>query len=178
MRHVALFVLLGGCRSLLGIDEPVPLSPDAAPADGGPDGGDATFATFQLQVQALVDGRSQLVIQDGSVRWRHFSFAAPGRSGFLLDPTSLDGMLWFPTWPDLPTTENRDCNCMSSETQLPTPLPRLPSTATVTATMSRRDPIIAQQAAESNGYTLIVELSDEDFGGAGNQTVEITVSPK
>jgi hypothetical protein len=178
MRHVALFVLLCGCRSLLGIDEAVPL-PDAAPdaamrADAGEI--DAAMVTFQLRVSALIDGRSHLQLKGREASWQHLTHAAPGRYGLDAKPTMLDEVAWLPTWPDIPTSENRDCGCSSSSIQLPDALPPVAGVATVTALMARRPPSIVQQPAATNDFTLIVELNDEGFVAAEQQTVDIVVT--
>ena len=161
---------------MLGIDEAVPR--DDVPVDSvTPDGtaSDAAPGTFRLEVTALIDGRSHLVIQDERVHWQHFTFAAPGRSQLQDVATVIEEVEWFPSWPDFPTAENRDCDCVSSTTTLKTAVPH--GAATVTAIASRRAPVIAQQPDPTNDFTLVVELSDEGFSGAAMQTIAIDVTP-
>ncbi len=170
-------------------------SPTANPvidAAGTPSGDDATPATdadgvdtpppaaFHLHVEAKIDGRSDVIIHGTSITWMHYQFAAPGRETFTNLPTMLDQVAWQPDWPDIPDAENRDCNCMSSSyTTLPTPLPTVPSTVTVTHTLGRRDttPTAVQLPDASNDYTLIVEFTDVGLSGSDNYGADIDVVP-
>jgi hypothetical protein len=138
---------------------------------------DATPPSFMLRVQAWVDGRSRLTFHGTTVQWVHFEFAAPGREAGVNIATKLGEVDWFPVWPDVPTAENRDCNCKSSVyMDLPIGIPRAPSTTALTAVMSRNPPTIIQQPAEANDYTLVVELSDLGFGGSATNLVDIAVN--
>src|SRR5262245_14685661 len=87
----------------------------------------STPPSFHLRVEALIDGESQLYIKNNTVHWKHFIYAAPGRWNFVIGSIKLNGVDWFPTWPDVPDTENRDCNgCESSATTLPITVPHAP----------------------------------------------------
>ncbi|NVB84815.1 MAG: hypothetical protein HOV81_40975 [Kofleriaceae bacterium] len=142
---------------------------DAAPPDAP--------SSFVLRVQAWVDGRSRLTFHGTTVQWEHFQFAAPGREAGVNIATKLGEVDWFPMWPDVPTAENRDCNCKSSVyTDLPVGIPRAPSTTTLTAVMSRKPPTVIQEPAEANDYTLVVELSDLGFGGSATNIVDLAVN--
>ena len=67
-----------------------------------------------ITVQAVIDGRSQLILRGNTAQWRHFDFAAPGRLDFKNAPTVINNVEWFPVWPDKPDKENRDCDgCLS-----------------------------------------------------------------
>lgn len=68
-------------------------------------------------VEAYIDGRSELSITgwgSGLVRWEHFDWAAPGRLEGAFYPTRIGPESWYPEWPDVPDSENRDCHCYSS----------------------------------------------------------------
>lgn len=67
-----------------------------------------------LNVRALIDGRSQLIVQGNTVHWHHLDDAAPGCWEGANEPTYLNGIAWYPIWPDIPDPENRDCDCDSS----------------------------------------------------------------
>lgn len=91
--------------------------------DDNPEGGSAwyevqvgfpTLSSDYLTVGALIDGRSQLVVSGNEVFWHHYDFAAPGRHEGVNRPTLINSETWFPEWPDIPTPENRDCDCTSS----------------------------------------------------------------
>src|SRR5262245_37440174 len=117
-RVVPLLLLLAACRFDHGRgarDGGQPEPPDVA-TDAGPDAAIDVPPppNFHLHVEAWMDGRSNLIIKGTSVHWHHFQFAAPGRELFVNKPTILDTYQWFPTWPDIPDAENRDCNCDSS----------------------------------------------------------------
>ena len=84
--------------------------------DDNPEGGSAwyevqvgfpTLSVDYLTVRALIDGRSQLVVNGNDVFWHHFDFAAPGRHEGANEPTLINSETWFPEWPDFPTQENR-----------------------------------------------------------------------
>lgn len=133
---------------------------------------------FHLRVEALIDGESHLIIKGSTLHWKHFIYAAPGRWNFVIDPIKLNGLDWYPDWPDIPDTENRSCNgCESSSTQLPIAVPRVPSTATWTGVQVRRDQGIVQAPSAANDYELIVLISDYGVGGAAPYIVDIDVTP-
>jgi hypothetical protein len=139
---------------------------------------DARPPSFHLHVEAWMDGRSNLILTGTSARWHHIEFAAPGRETFVNLPTKLSGVDWFPTWPDLPDAENRDCNCDSSTyTDLPAAIPRALSTTTLTITQVRRMPTVLQMPDATNDYTLIVELTDVGLGGSSWDIIDIDVLP-
>ncbi|HEY5935250.1 MAG TPA: hypothetical protein VIU61_11460 [Kofleriaceae bacterium] len=179
MRHVGLFVLVGGCRGLLGIDEAVPLPSDGpapdAPADTLPD---VPASAFRIRVVTQIDGKSHLVFRGSSLSWRHYTFAAPGRALAVAEPTTLDGVPWYPLWPDVPTVENRDCNCVSNATVLGAAVPQAPAIVTIDVIQARKAPLVVQSPDATNQFTAIVELTDEGIAGAAFQTVDITVTPR
>ena len=63
-------------------------------------------ATQVIRVEALIDGRSQLILRDDTAQWFHIDWAAPGRELFRNEPTIINGVSWFPIWPDVPDAEN------------------------------------------------------------------------
>jgi hypothetical protein len=133
---------------------------------------------FHLRVAALIDGESHLIIHGTTLHWQHFDFAAPGRWNFVKDPIGLNGADWYPDWPDVPDSENRDCGgCMSSSTELPIGVPRAPATATWTEVQTRRAQGIVQQPSAANDYELIVLISDKGVTGAAEYIVDIDVTP-
>jgi hypothetical protein len=125
-----------------------------------------------LTVRALIDGRSQLVVRGGSVYWHHLDFAAPGRwqdpetQRAYDEPTYLNGAAWYPTWPDQPDRENRDCGCNSSSIAGIAALARQDQTASLSVEQARGPVTIIQQPEAGNDYTLIVEFDDGGPGGA------------
>jgi hypothetical protein len=136
-----------------------------------------------LNVQALIDGKSQLVIQGNNVWWHHIEAAAPGRHSGANDPTVLNGHNWFPSWPDIPDAENRDCGCNSSEYHGLSPALASDETP-VEITVIKPGPgerpegtlvWVVEQPSASNGYTAIVEFDDSQ-GGSYLYNINITYS--
>lgn len=150
--------------------------PDAFGSDGFDAAVDASPQDFHLRIEVLVDGSSFLFVKGTTLHWQHFVYAAPGRWQGVIEPTLLDGTPWFPTWPDQPTTENRDCNgCLSSTYELPIGVPRVPSTTTITEVQVRRSQRIVQAPAAANDYTLIAEITDQGVGNGAQYIVELDV---
>jgi len=129
-----------------------------------------------IRVQALVDGRSQLVLQGDTAQWHHFDFAAPGRLGFGNAPTTIDGIDWYPQWPDIPDAENRECHCFSDVfTGVNPPLPQTDVVVSLISVRARGSVSIVQPPNAQNGSTLIVEFDDNPQPGAVWYVVDINV---
>ncbi len=61
----------------------------------------ALGAPTVIQIQAVVDGQSELVISPTGIFWHHIDHAKPGNYGENYDlagPTYVDGAGWTPTW--------------------------------------------------------------------------------
>jgi hypothetical protein len=158
-----LICLLAGCG--------FSAAPAVLPADAAPD---AKPQDFHLRVEALIDGESHLIVHGTTLHWQHYQFAAPGRWNLVIDPIKLDGADWYPTWPDVPDSENRDCNgCESSTTELAIGVPRAPSTVTWTDVQTRREQGIVQYPAADNDWELIVDITDVGQSGAADYIVDI-----
>ena len=128
-----------------------------------------------IRVQAWVDGRSQLILQGDTARWHHFDFAAPGRE-FANEPTTIDGVDWFPTWPDVPDVQNRDCNCDSDTfTGVNPPVPQAAAVVSLIPVQARGPMSIVQSPTSGNEYTLIVQFNDNAPPGAAWYIVDINV---
>ena len=127
-----------------------------------------------LMVSAYIDGRSRLILQGDTVHWHHLDFAAPGRLDFVNEPTFLNGEAWFPTWPDVPNAENRDCNCDSSTFKGPPPLAAKPQAVELSVVQARNTVSIVQHPDQSNNHTLIVEFDDNPPGGADWYRIALT----
>ena len=65
-------------------------------------------AAFVVEIEALIDGRDQLIIQGNTLQWHHLRFAAVGRHDGRNEPTVIstqlngvtimDGVEWIPQW--------------------------------------------------------------------------------
>lgn len=156
-----------------------------ASAPGGtgapPDGSVAPpFEGLRFQVSAWIDGRSRLVLSGSQLEWFHLDFSAPGRLDGNFLPTVIDGADWFPTWPDEPDSENRDCGCRSLDawSGLPVPIPRADTTTTVTPAAEMRGVArVIEQATVANDFAVVIELDDNGDAGAETYLVDIAVEP-
>ena len=127
-----------------------------------------------LRIQALIDGRSQLIVRGNTAQWHHFDWAAPGRHEFVKRSTVINDTLWFPVWPDQPDAENRDCNCTSDLFTAAGPL--LPTDGTaigLSLIRSRGSVQIVQFPDAGNDYTLIVEFDDSE-SGSDTYSIDLT----
>ena len=153
------------------------------PADGSPvldadADADEPREPVTVRIEALIDGRSQLRLSGATVQWFHIEFAAPGRHDGQHLPTLIDGIAWFPTWPDDPTDENRDCGCLSDVgTLIDPPLPQVPSVATLTAVQVPNVAAVIEQPSAGNDFTTVVELDDTGHAGSDTYVVEVELAP-
>lgn len=173
---------LGACSFELDVPgETAGPEPDASTLPGDPDAATQP-QSFHLRVEAMIDGESHLVIKGTTVRWKHFIYAAPGRwdedaaPPWTKRPIKLNGVDWFPSWPDVPDPENRSCNgCESDATQLAVGVPRVSATTTWTEVQTRRAQGIVQYPSAANDWELIVLISDYGVGGAAQYIVDVDV---
>ena len=123
-----------------------------------------------LRVRAIVDGRSQLVLDGATARWEHFDWAAPGRHfsnrGEVEEATYLSGIAWYPIWPDAADSENRWCKCESDLfTGLIPAIPEREWTAALEVMEGRGKTAIVEQPTAANGYRVVIEFDDNAPGG-------------
>jgi hypothetical protein len=140
---------------------------DARPRIDGSSTIDAAPEAVTLEVRATIDGTSRLILGGNVAQWEHMLHVAPGRLNGSTMPTQLIGVDWFPAWPDQPTAENRDCECVSTTfTQMSPPIPRSPMEITITRVQTRDTVQIIQSPGPLNGYTTIIEFDDDALGDA------------
>lgn len=143
-----------------------------------------TFAAESITIEALIDGRSQLLLQSNTAQWFHIDFAAPGRFEGVFEPTVINGVNWFPVWPDQPDSndpdsENRDCHCFSDVFEDVVPgIPKQESNFDLEPIQVRGSANIVQFPTFQNDYTLIIEFDDNPIGAADDYVVKLTVSEK
>jgi hypothetical protein len=138
---------------------------------------DTDRVLFELQAQ--IDGRSQLVLDDHTAQWLHFDFAAPGQyfcSKRIVQPTLINGIAWYPEWPVGRDCERRSCNCSSGvfEGVVPAVPDRLMG-ATLELVDARGSCTIVEAPTRSNGFRVVVEFNDDDFEGAAWYDVELVL---
>ena len=127
-----------------------------------------------ITITARIDGRSRLRLKRDTVLWRHLEFAAPGRHGGDF-PTVINGVDWFPVWPDIPNAGNVDCNCSSSTlTGVTPPIPTDGRVPTLQVNQARDEAEIVLLPDASNDYTLIIEF-DDDPSGSADYKVEVII---
>jgi len=118
----------------------------------------------QINIRADIDGRSRLSIQGNTVQWQHFDNAAPGRHASLGVPglpTYVNCQTWFPSWPDVPDAENRDCiGCVSGTFTPNPPLPSLTNVSGIHDFQCRHICQVVQAPTQGNGYKLVIEFDD------------------
>jgi len=130
----------------------------------------ASQAGSSIHVRAWIDGRSRLILDDATATWQHFDFAAPGRLncniGAPTEPTYLDGMQWWPVWPDVPDCENRNCGGCTSDTYLGlgTPVPNSPFAPSLSILTARGPVDIVEYPSPANGYRVVIEFNDTPSG--------------
>ena len=128
--------------------------------------------TTAIEIRAWIDGRSRLELVGATATWQHFEFAAPGRLdcniGVPTRPTYLDGVAWWPAWPDAPSCENRFCGGCMSDTWvgLPTALPLEAFEPRVTPTLARGSVAVVEEPTAANGFRVVLEFNDNPWGGA------------
>ena len=154
-----LWVMLIGISSACGgsgvgpIAPPSSLTPPPAPTP--------TPTTTKITIEAYIDGRSRLILREGTVQWHHLDHAAPGRWQGLDSPTVINSTtLWLPTWPDQPTAENRDCGCWSSI--FDALVPPIPHGDVEVRFTGRHITRVIESPNASNAFTLILEFDDND----------------
>ena len=124
-----------------------------------------------INVRAYIDGLSSLCLQGDSVWWHHKKWVAPGRLGCAqgepIKPTDLNGVEWFPEWPDYPDCRNEYCNCLSSTyTGMDPPIPEETMILTLERVSCRHDCYVVQHPTPANGFLTIVEFDDGPPSGA------------
>lgn len=136
-----------------------------------------------IRIEANIDGRSRLMLRGNTAQWHHIDFAAPGRlddPGYcghsqLYLPTIINDVEWFPEWPDVPTPENRSCNCSSDTFEEVAPaLPASARTPVLNVIQGRYRTQIVQAPGADNDYTTIIEFDDNPYGCASNYIVELS----
>lgn len=141
-----------------------------------------TLEAQSIRIQAYIDGRSHLILDDDTATWQHFEWAAPGRLdcniGAEIQPTIIDGVIWWPSWPDVPDCENRDCGgCLSNTLAgLPNPLPNQDFAPQLVIHVARGPVTIAEPPTAANGWRVAIEFEDTYFGAADWYDVELLFS--
>jgi len=153
---------------------------DPSPSTGLPA---PELAAQTIHVRAWIDGRSHLILDDDTVQWQHFDFAAPGRLdcniGEPIQATYIDGLEWWPKWPDLPDCENRFCGgCFSDVLAGLLPgIPDLSQLAVINPISVRGTCSVIEQPQPANNYRVVVEFDDNTWFGADWYEIDLVLEP-
>jgi hypothetical protein len=153
--------------------------PTSLPTTGPSAAASTQPAVVTITIRAYIDGRSRLSLKGDSASWENFEFAAPGKMGGHNDPTTINGVRWFPTWEDSDLSpEVRVEKSMSDEFhQVEPALPAAPMVVTLEKIRCRENASVVQQPTAENGFTTIVEFDDSRTGGADWYEVKLSFEP-
>jgi hypothetical protein len=130
-----------------------------------------------ITIEALIDGRSQLILRKNTAQWYHLDFSVPGRWGDINAPTIINGEEWFPAWPDVPDVYNYFCNCYSDIFKGVKPgLHRNNMTVALNVIEARGNVFIAEYPSASNDYALVIEFDDDPFDAAAAYQIELVLT--
>ena len=136
-----------------------------------------------IRIEADIDGRSQLILRGNTAQWHHIDFAAPGRledPSFcgrpqLYLPTVINDVEWYPVWPDVPSPENRGCDCDSDIYDDIVPaIPNSDRTPVLNVIQGRYRTQIVQAPSSTNDYTTIIEFDDNPYSCSSLYVVELS----
>jgi hypothetical protein len=124
----------------------------------------------EIEIEALIDGRDLLIIDDNTLQWDHREFAAVGRVWERNEPTFIstwrDGVLqmdrvpWIPEWSEPPPNEIRWPELSSVFEDLVPVLPNAPMEVTLTPIEARHSLSILEAPTAANGYAVVVDFDD------------------
>jgi hypothetical protein len=123
-----------------------------------------------MTFRAFIDGTDDVYIQNagGTIWYHHLWYQLPGYWNQPTPlPTYVDNVAWYPTWPWPGTTSDKYTN--------PVLHPTGEWTLTgMTANEGRSIVSVVQSPEASNEYTAIIELNDNNEGGAAWYQFTIT----
>lgn len=135
--------------------------------------------SYVLEVEALIDGRDQLILRADTLQWHHFDAAAVGRHGGADAPTIVfpypGPSEWFPVWSQPPPAEIRWEELSSVLSGLNPALPTDGVPFALQKNFGRGETRIVQQPSSDNDHTLVIEFDDNVF--AGPRYYGILISP-
>lgn len=137
---------------------------------------------LDLNVQAHIDGRDQLIIREDTLQWHHFDFAAVGRHLGANSPTIINGISgagfeWIPEWPLPPPDEIRFEAFSSVLAGRIDPLPTDGAFWQIEKLFGRGSVSIVEQPTSANGFGLVVEFNDNPQGGSTFYGIQLSRGP-
>lgn len=149
--------------------------------------GSVSATYIVLEVDAYIDGRDQLILNDNTLQWHHYDWAAVGRFQGNDAPTYIslweDGVqylndfAWTPTWADPPPNEIR-YEAYSSVFTGFNFMPNEEASVKLTPLAARDLVSVVQLPSLSNAYELVVEFNDNPSPAADwySARIEITTT--
>ncbi len=131
----------------------------------------ATFASASISftIEAYIDGRDQLIINDNTLQWHHFDWDPAGTTKiWWTDGTETENFTWNPTW----SGDHSDVYTAGHIF-----VPNEDMDITFTAIQARESAFIAQDPTEDNGWELIIEFDDNAPSGADWYKVKVELTP-
>ena len=139
-------------------------------------------AAFVVEIEALIDGRDQLIIQGNTLQWHHFRFAAVGRhdgrnkptviSTQLNGVTIMDGVEWIPQWSAPPPDRINSEGFSSIFTDLAPGLPLAELSLQLIEIESRGATTMVELPTAANGFSTVIDFNDNSLGA-----LEIYIAP-
>ena len=131
-------------------------------------------ASITMEFAALIDGRSQLVVQGNTLQWNNLTYTVPGLHG--VEPPGEPTIIytwsngtpvlvneeWYPSWPS-GTSGDVDSTVFAGLTPA---LPAQDLTALLIGSVGRESLSILEQPSAGNGYKLILDFDDNSTGGS------------
>lgn len=118
-----------------------------------------------IEMEAYIDGKSELHIQGNKIWWHHLEFSAPGLWDHSPEgpplPTLINGYEWFPEWPS--AGNNSFCLCDSSVIEAD--INPLNENVVIEVIEARSDIVVTQQTLDTGASEAIITIND-DLGGA------------
>lgn len=135
-------------------------------------------AAFVVEIEALIDGRDQLIIQGNTLQWHHLRFAAVGRhdgrhdgrnkptviSTQLNGVTIMDGVEWIPQWSAPPPDRINSEEFSSIFTDLAPGLPLAELSLQLIEIESRGATTMVELPTAANGFSTVIDFNDNSLG--------------
>jgi hypothetical protein len=142
---------------------------------------------FTIDIQAVIDGRDQLIIQGDTLQWHHFEkwpvglhIIGAGPNDPVPDfPTvittpAMNQVEWYPVWPQWAI--GSDIEAYSSVFSGLTPmLPADGLPVTLTVITARGAVSVLEQPNAANNYTFVLEFNDVPIGSAAWYEVQLDI---
>src|SRR5450755_4689308 len=133
-------------------------------------GSDGALPQTTYDVRAYIDGHSQLILSGSSAYWHHIDFSVPGyvTGGYVA--TNINGVDWYPTWPQ--PAQNYFCGCDSDSFNGVAPAVPADATGITYKIVSCRDSCSATYVYR----TLTIDFNDDPPPGADWYEIQVTLT--